>query len=329
MQADKSHGAMLRFSTRDLPERDRFPFWREVLGRQIVHAEFEPQPDVPFEAGTSFLSLPGLRLMGPGFISPARMMRSGGLLADGDEDVALVANLSGNLKQAQRRREVYLDSGDGVAVLQAEPSSMDFSQLKFTAVVVPRTQLTPFVRDLEDQAGRLIPGGTEALRLLRGYVTMLFENPDIADPSLCKLVATHVQDLVALAMGATRDGKEIALARGVRAARLQAIKTDFAANPSLTLSSLASRQNVTPRYVQQLFETDGTTFTAYALDQRLTRAWRMLASGRHAHLTIGMIALEAGFGDVSHFNRSFRRRYGATPSEVRAEAAACSTAEVV
>jgi AraC-like DNA-binding protein len=39
---------------------------------------------------------------------------------------------------------------------------------------------------------------------------------------------------------------------------------------------------------------------------------------RHAAMTVNAIALVAGFGDLSHFNRSFRRRYGATPSDVRA-----------
>jgi AraC-like DNA-binding protein len=29
------------------------------------------------------------------------------------------------------------------------------------------------------------------------------------------------------------------------------------------------------------------------------------------------VAYEAGFGDLSYFNRTFRRRYGATPSDVR------------
>jgi AraC-like DNA-binding protein len=29
---------------------------------------------------------------------------------------------------------------------------------------------------------------------------------------------------------------------------------------------------------------------------------------------------DAGFGDLSTFNREFRRRYGATPSDVRAAA---------
>jgi AraC-like DNA-binding protein len=31
------------------------------------------------------------------------------------------------------------------------------------------------------------------------------------------------------------------------------------------------------------------------------------------------VAFDAGFGDLSYFNRVFRRCYGSTPSEVRAE----------
>ena len=30
-----------------------------------------------------------------------------------------------------------------------------------------------------------------------------------------------------------------------------------------------------------------------------------------------IIAYDVGFGDLSYFNRVFRRRYGATPSDIR------------
>jgi AraC-like DNA-binding protein len=113
---------------------------------------------------------------------------------------------------------------------------------------------------------------------------------------------------------------EMARTRGVRAARMHAIKSDLAANPALSLQSLAAQQNLTPRYIQKLFEAEGTTFTAYALEFRLGRAYEMLSARGLAGWTIGAIALCAGFGDVSHFNRSFRRRFGASPSDVRAEA---------
>ena len=43
----------------------------------------------------------------------------------------------------------------------------------------------------------------------------------------------------------------------------------------------------------------------------------MLISPRYATWSIAVIALEAGFGDLSHFNRRFKRRYLMTPSDMR------------
>jgi len=42
-----------------------------------------------------------------------------------------------------------------------------------------------------------------------------------------------------------------------------------------------------------------------------------LTDPRHPHLAIIDIAFVVGFGDVSHFNRMFRGRFGETPSGVR------------
>jgi AraC-like DNA-binding protein len=46
----------------------------------------------------------------------------------------------------------------------------------------------------------------------------------------------------------------------------------------------------------------------------------MLTDSRFADRTVGSIALEVGFNDLSYFHRTFRRRFGATPSDVRATA---------
>jgi len=72
--------------------------------------------------------------------------------------------------------------------------------------------------------------------------------------------------------------------------------------------------------VQALFESDGTTFSQFLLGERLARVYRMLHDPLQAPRSVSAIAYEAGFGDLSHFNRAFRRRYGATPSDVRAAA---------
>ena len=51
---------------------------------------------------------------------------------------------------------------------------------------------------------------------------------------------------------------------------------------------------------------------------RLQSVHAVLTEPREAHRSISDIALDNGFGDVSYFNRAFRRLYGATPSDVRA-----------
>ena len=79
----------------------------------------------------------------------------------------------------------------------------------------------------------------------------------------------------------------------------------------------AARHGVTRRYVDMLFEVEGATFSEFVVDQRLARAHRMLSDPRFAGRTVNAIAFDVGFGDLSYFNRTFRRRYGATPSDVR------------
>jgi AraC-like DNA-binding protein len=46
----------------------------------------------------------------------------------------------------------------------------------------------------------------------------------------------------------------------------------------------------------------------------------MLTNPLYRNRSISAIAYDAGFGDVSYFNRTFRRSFSATPSEVRESA---------
>jgi transcriptional regulator GlxA family with amidase domain len=142
-------------------------------------------------------------------------------------------------------------------------------------------------------------------------------------PQMQISIATHVHDLIALTLGATRDAAEIAHGRGVRAARLAAVKDDIAKRldqPNLSVAAIAVLHRCTPRHIQRLFEDEGTTFTDYLLTQRLARAHRMLTNPLRAHEKVRSVAHDVGFGDLSYFNRVFRRRYGDTPSGVRAAA---------
>lgn len=136
------------------------------------------------------------------------------------------------------------------------------------------------------------------------------------------MAASHIHDLMALMLDGFVQGGSDRSDGGIRAARLELIKKDIldrSRDPSLSVNSVARRHGVTPRYVQQLFEREGTTFTEFLRDSRLALAYQRLEEGA-AEMSIAQIALESGFTDLSNFNRVFRRRYGLTPSDVRVEA---------
>lgn len=85
----------------------------------------------------------------------------------------------------------------------------------------------------------------------------------------------------------------------------------------MTIEQVAARQGVSTRYVQMLFEGEGNSFTAFTLGLKLDAARAMLASPRFQSWSVTDIAFEAGFGDLSYFNRCFRRRFDMTPSGYR------------
>lgn len=314
----------VRFSLDGVPGRDRLAMYREFFGRAVCRFEIEPVGVVPFDVDVMLHSLPGLQLF-TGKVQGARCGRPRNLLADGTDGFALVMNLGGPYLASQCGHELVLGDGEATLVSEADPFFLTHDPPGGLLVLrLPRFRLATLVRGPEDRILRLIPGTTSVLRLLSGYVGIAWSEPVVESHPLQSTVAAHLHDLIALAVGATRDTAEAAEDRGLRAARLHAIRRDIADNlaqPDLSVGALAHRHACTPRFVQRLFEAEGTTFTEYLLNQRLARAHSLLTDPRRAGDKISTIALDAGFADLSYFNRTFRRLYGDTPSGVRARTA--------
>ena len=320
MAAQSDDIRVLRFSTDELPERDRLPIMREVHGRLCARVDIEPAPGVSLHYRVTAMALPGLTVS-MFSESPLTIRRTRELLADGNDDVVFAVPPTAANMLSHRGRELS-PIRDAVLLSAADVMRIDVaSGSQCPMVTLSRHRLAPLVPGLEDAFMRPVPRHTGALQLLTRYLCLFDDRQSLATPELRGLVVNHVYDLVALALGATRDAAAIANGRGVRAARLHTIKREILNSPNrhgLSLAGLAARHGVTPRHVQMLFESDGTTFSRFLLDQRLARAHRMLSNPVLAERTISTIAYEAGFGDLSHFNRAFRRRYGETPSDVRA-----------
>lgn len=130
----------------------------------------------------------------------------------------------------------------------------------------------------------------------------------------------HLVDLVSLALGTQPDAAQMARQRGQMAARLSLMKADICASLSredLSIGAIAARYGLSARQAQRAFEQEGTTFTAFLLEQRLLLAHKLLLHSANRGRKIRDIAHSAGFSELSYFNRAFSRRFGATPSEIR------------
>jgi len=183
---------------------------------------------------------------------------------------------------------------------------------------IPRSILSSMVTYVGDVVMQVIPYNTDALKLLAGYAAPLFNDMALATPEFRRTAVNHLHDLVALALGAARHG--VGAGRAIPAARLRMAKSYIAENShrrDLSVGLVAAHLGLTPRNLQRLFESESTTFSEFLLSQRLSRAHHMLTEPRLAQSPVGAIAYDAGFGDLSYFNRSFKRRFGVTPRDVR------------
>jgi AraC-like DNA-binding protein len=293
--------------------------WREIYGRNIANVDIETIGDTPFQASVTFQGLPGVGLVG-GSRSPAHYHVSRQHLAGNRDSFGLSVLMSGAGTTKQLGREIICRPGTASIISGTDPSVNTMHSFgSFITVVLPRPLVSALVHDLDSAFARQLPAENRALQLLIRYVQTLHENGPL-DAGLAKTAAGHIVDLAALAIGANADAAHEAKQRGVAAARLQAIKADIRERlgaGDLSAATIALRHGVTPRYVQKLFEREGTTFSEFLLGRRIERALQMLRDPQFAMLTISTIAFECGFHDLSYFNRTFRRTCNATPSEIR------------
>ena len=179
---------------------------------------------------------------------------------DGDDDFSFHINLKGLSFVDGGRGPTTLREGDGMLLSYSASRTISRPDLVDHRVVrVPRAVLGPLVRNADDFVLRRIPRGTGMLNLLKGYIDEVFDDPALGMPEMRPLIAGHLGDLIAVTLGATRDAAAVAKGRGIRAARLRAIKHDIEVHltsADLSIDGVANRQKISNSYVRKLFESE-------------------------------------------------------------------------
>ncbi|MCW5689679.1 MAG: AraC family transcriptional regulator [Pseudolabrys sp.] len=314
---------MIVFSTDQFTDRldddQRFAVWRDLYAAQYGLLDVTRVEDKPFTAHLQFAQY-GTVAAGWFSGSLARVRRSRHELnLDSRDELFLFFNRGDHaVSVSQRGREVTVQPGMPALLNYYEKGDARFGgDHRWMAFTVQRERLSPLVRNVEDIVASPLNAQSEAMSHLRRYADFLESaGPPKAESSLVEHVGASVIDLIALALGASRDAATVGRQRGLRAARLRAvlaeIETGFA-NPGFSVAQVARKLRLSPRYVQDLLHDTEASFVERVAELRLQKARRMLGDPARDTMAVADIAYACGFGEAPYFNRRFRKRFGAPP----------------
>jgi AraC-like DNA-binding protein len=315
--------SLQRFSSREIPAPERIAFFRDVYS-VVERIDILPLNDEPLVIDATVRTLDDVTIVDAS-CSACVSRRTARHVLDGKDDLVLSIVTRGAIARRVNEGEpVELAAGDAYLGSSEFVSEHHFGGTGcFVDIAIPRARLEPLLDNVGGAISKQKLPPSPELVLLARYARLLLED-DLQQlgPQATTHCAHHVTDLVATVAGTCPDFRQEAAQRGVRQARLRALQADIEANlarADLSLEWLAARHGISPRYVRDLFLGADTSFTAFVLEARLQRAFRLLRQAGAARTGISTIAFGAGFSDLSYFNRAFRRRFGMTPSEARRE----------
>jgi len=305
------------FSTNVLAGAEHIPaFCAELLQRQAelgVISEKEAQ-----FCGTIRRCLLGIVDVAKVSATAPGYVRTPEIVSDGRDAIFAVICLEGGMLPTKGGRPVYILPGEGVLCDSAEPGGLELDGgTRYWALKVARADMMKMVPHVKRLAGLKLSG--MAVKLLTRYLDGLEDSDALGNAQEARIFGEHLLDLISMAIGAQSD-TELTERRGVRAARLSAVLREIERNigdSRLSAALVAGMLGVTPRYIHFLLEESGRTFSEHVLARRLQLVETLLCDEARSNLKISAIARQAGFTDMSYFNRSFRGHFGDTPSGLR------------
>lgn len=292
--------------------------WREAVARSVLGLDFKILGDASFRAEMTATHLGG-PMLSHTRITPALTLRDRELADRNTDTFTFVIAGERRLEIGQRGRTLSLQRGQ--AALLASDEIGQIASPKggaYTAVLLPKAQLSAKVRDIDRKIMQLQPSTSSRMKFALSYVQLCARSARFADAQARSLMGDHLANLIALALDSRQDEEGYRDNSSVAASRLNLIRDVLAKvidDPSLSLNRLAQHCGIAPRSLQFAFEKAGTSYSDFLLNQRLDKAFALLTS--NPQIRIIDVALASGFADVSYFNRRFRSRFGDTPTGIR------------
>jgi AraC-like DNA-binding protein len=236
---------------------------------------------------------------------------------DGRGDISVALVLDCTNATIANVRELTLNSGDLYILDYSAPVRATRPKHRELALLLPRRAVTDLVGDdLTGLSGRRLPAGG-ICALLGWHMLRTADAP--SDHIACgtAIEAASQMALVALQTLAHGHPDVDQVAEGLLISADVAIARHYA-DPTLSPESIAAMLNCSRASLYRLFARRARTVAATVWSVRLEQARKMLAAPGCRQFHIGEIAFRCGFADASTFSRMFKRCYGLSPRDARA-----------
>ena len=312
------------FSTENIVPEDRPRLVSEAISEVLTTLDISEPDGKPLEATVKSVELENT-VLASFDLGPFVFDRDSKMVEDGDDRFSLVTCVGGSYDTTMTgmvgQNSIKVVSGMASLFSHLTPMrtvARGASQEK--TLVFPRELISHALRNPDERIGMVPEGGMVAIRLMASYMSGLLEEEKSISSKTQKMIEGHVLDLVANAYDPGGEWSRAAPNDGVNAAQLQQILrhvSESYADRSLKAESIATLCGVSERKVHQLLTTTGTTLSQHILEHRLQAARQALQNERLISKRVSEIAMDAGFSDLSYFNKCFRRRFGDTPNGFR------------
>jgi AraC family transcriptional regulator, positive regulator of tynA and feaB len=306
---------MIEWSTEGVRAPERYSYWREVVCQTVFNISIEAPPG-PFSARLAARSAGPLRIVS-GESSAYELIRNRREVDGAPSDHYCI--------YLQRRGEGIIEQcGE---TLTYRPNDIAISDLKLpfrafhadggrrVVAVVPCAlldQRAPWVRQT---ALRRLATNAPFVDLARRHMLEMAENHAMSETAMT-LLAENLCNLLALA-----SATDIAPNRMQPELQIEAMLAFCRQNlhdAELTPQCVADYLGISLRTLHLRFKQIGQTFGRWVLEERLKACSVALRDEHQRGLNISDIAYRLGFNDLSHFNKTFRARFGMSPREWRA-----------
>jgi AraC-like DNA-binding protein len=306
------------WSTDSIDERERFSFWREMVCRNVFNVSVQAPPK-RFSASITARSHGALRFAICESTTYDIYRTRKDISKESTDHYLMWLQLRGHTHLTQAGESIEFGRNDIVIADGRRPyhaALFDDGQCRRQAIaVLPRSFIEARAPWLRRRPLFKFASNSVYVDLTRRHLLQLTAD-DLTEGELA-LLTENLYNLLALV-----DHPDIPINRVQPELQLEAL-LDFCRrnlhDPALSPDFVAAQFGISTRTLHLRFAKLEQTFGRWLLDTRLEASSAALCNPQQNSRGISEIAFSCGFNDLSHFNKSFRTRFGVSPSEWRAE----------